>query len=338
MLIQQGGPLNLNDLVEDHLPLNTVRAPVYVGPTGDTIKMKIIDLASHYSALPDDPIQPIHDSTTYQMMYNYLNNHRLSRAPGECFLYSNLGVSFLGVVVTHTLGNIIDTLFNQKISNPFGMSDTRICLNPEQEHWRATGYDLKGDSVGYFKDSWLAFYASGGLYTTIKDFMKYLEFNMGLSNLGMQDVLDSAHKIRRVSNDTCIKPQSTGRVGLVWQMGILNEQTDPDFYFTWKDGGVPGFVSFICFADNDSINLQTGVVMIANQSIACDMLAKDILRYLNSDTTSGITQVSGNVPESFKLYQNYPNPFNPVTKIKFDIPQDVSRETLASRSGQDVRL
>jgi len=69
--------------------------------------------------------------------------------------------------------------------------------------------------------------------------------------------------------------------------------------------------------------------MIANQSTACDKLAIDILRYLNSDTTSGITQVSGNVPESFKLYQNYPNQFNPVTKIKFDIPQDLRRETLA---------
>jgi len=281
MLIQQDGPLNLNDLVEDHIPLSTVRAPVYVSPTGDTIKMKILDLATHYSALPDDPIQPIHDSTTYQMMYSYLNNHRLFRPPGECFLYSNLGVSFLGVVVTHTLGNIIDTLLIQKISNPLGMPGTRISLNAEQEYRRATGYNTNGDSVGYFKNSWPAFYAAGGLYTTIKDFMKYLEFNMGLSNIGMQNVLDSAHKIRRVTNDTCANPQSTGRVGLAWQMGILNPQIDPDFYYTWKDGGVPGFVSFICFADNDSKNLKTGVVMIVNQSTACDKLAIDILRYLN---------------------------------------------------------
>ncbi|MBK6877112.1 MAG: serine hydrolase [Ignavibacteria bacterium] len=87
MLIQNGGPLRLNDLVEDHLPLNTVRAPYYVTPGNDTVKMTILDLATHYSALPDDPIQPVNDSTTYQMMYNYLNNHRLSREPGRCFLY-----------------------------------------------------------------------------------------------------------------------------------------------------------------------------------------------------------------------------------------------------------
>jgi hypothetical protein len=34
----------------------------------------------------------------------------------------------------------------------------------------------------------------------------------------------------------------------------------------------------------------------------------------------GITPVSNEVPEEYRLYQNYPNPFNPTTKIKFSIP------------------
>jgi hypothetical protein len=33
-----------------------------------------------------------------------------------------------------------------------------------------------------------------------------------------------------------------------------------------------------------------------------------------------VQNISGTVPQDFKLYQNYPNPFNPYTKIKFDIP------------------
>lgn len=40
----------------------------------------------------------------------------------------------------------------------------------------------------------------------------------------------------------------------------------------------------------------------------------------NIGNISGITQLSGNVPENFLLHQNYPNPFNPATKIKFEIP------------------
>ncbi len=45
------------------------------------------------------------------------------------------------------------------------------------------------------------------------------------------------------------------------------------------------------------------------------------------DSIVGINSVNNIVPERYILYQNYPNPFNPVTKIKFDIPSNVKRQT-----------
>ncbi len=45
-----------------------------------------------------------------------------------------------------------------------------------------------------------------------------------------------------------------------------------------------------------------------------------------SDLNS-ITSVSTEIPKTFSLSQNYPNPFNPQTKIKFDVPANVKRET-----------
>jgi photosystem II stability/assembly factor-like uncharacterized protein len=39
------------------------------------------------------------------------------------------------------------------------------------------------------------------------------------------------------------------------------------------------------------------------------------------DTTFvlGLTQISSEIPEEFRLFQNYPNPFNPMTKLKFQM-------------------
>jgi len=42
------------------------------------------------------------------------------------------------------------------------------------------------------------------------------------------------------------------------------------------------------------------------------------------DFPVGINPVNNEIPKSFALNQNYPNPFNPTTKIRFDIPKQVS--------------
>jgi hypothetical protein len=38
----------------------------------------------------------------------------------------------------------------------------------------------------------------------------------------------------------------------------------------------------------------------------------------------GINKISDEIPVKYELHQNYPNPFNPLTKIKFDIPSNLS--------------
>ena len=75
-------------------------------------------------------------------------------------------------------------------------------------------------------------------------------------------------------------------------------------------------------------------------------------RYLNSVTrlkansqviqnfwqTVGIESIGHEIPESFRLHQNYPNPFNPSTKIRFDVPGNMSfvRLTIYDIAGKEV--
>jgi len=53
----------------------------------------------------------------------------------------------------------------------------------------------------------------------------------------------------------------------------------------------------------------------------------------------GLTQTGNETPVQYMLYNNYPNPFNPVTKIKFDIPQQSFTElTVYDIQGKEVQV
>jgi len=43
---------------------------------------------------------------------------------------------------------------------------------------------------------------------------------------------------------------------------------------------------------------------------------------IRGEHTIGIKNISSIIPEKMILHQNYPNPFNPITKFKFEIPQN----------------
>lgn len=53
----------------------------------------------------------------------------------------------------------------------------------------------------------------------------------------------------------------------------------------------------------------------------------------------GLNQTGSKMPSAFKLYVNYPNPFNPVTKIRFDIPeQSFTKLMIYDISGKEVLM
>lgn len=80
-----------------------------------------------------------------------------------------------------------------------------------------------------------------------------------------------------------------------------------------------------------TLSAGNSVTIVASQQIAKGTNHLNSVTKLKQLTTTiknfwqtiGITPISSEVPESFRLHQNYPNPFNPSTKIRFEIPLSV---------------
>ena len=79
-----------------------------------------------------------------------------------------------------------------------------------------------------------------------------------------------------------------------------------DYYFQrWNGSGVGSYTG-----TNPNVTIQNMNNVIV-QTAVFDTIAP-----------IGIQNLNTGVPQVYQLHQNFPNPFNPVTKIKFDIPQN----------------
>jgi CubicO group peptidase (beta-lactamase class C family) len=286
----------------------------------DTFRIRLIDLATHYSALPHHPpanyVEP--PNYTVELLLKFLGSNLphyhvrpLPFQPGTQWQYSNTGFGTLGVVMERISGMSYDSLLIKIFCDSLNMPDTRVYLDSLQKTRLAYGYDSTGVTPFYLETS-PGFYGAGGNYSTMSDMIKYLAWNMGFKHTSLNELLDTLHKERNYAfGDT------TAWQGLAWQMNYLRHGL-PKKYI-WKDGQSEGYTSFVCWVKETN----TGVVVMSNSSIVVDPVGIDILRVLNPlPTIIGITNISGEIPEKFSLQQNYPNPFNPSTVIRYSLSEN----------------
>jgi hypothetical protein len=106
----------------------------------------------------------------------------------------------------------------------------------------------------------------------MNDMVKYLAWNMGLTNSNLNNLLDTLHAVRDTTT------HATSWQGLAWQMNSLGPQSP--YKYIAKDGATTGYCSFICFVPET----KTGVVVLANnfdKSTPFDKIGVEILRILN---------------------------------------------------------
>ncbi len=257
LLAQQvkAGTVRLGDPLQNYLP-EGIEAPGYNGK-----EITLDDLVAHRSGLPRDI-----DTDSIAGMYAWLNQYRLTRAPGDEYVYSNVGYALLGDILARKAGTDFNSLEYQAVSQPLGLSDTAEHLDTDESRRMAHGYTYDGSPAQYMPDSG-AMSSAGYMRSTLKDMTRFLMDNMQPGSTPLAEEIQAAQQVQAEGKDP-----GTG-TGLGWDIehvGTPNERI-------YKGGTTYGFTSYISFMRDGS----SGFVLLTNGMYA-DTLVPPMLRILST--------------------------------------------------------
>ncbi|KAJ0380584.1 hypothetical protein COL26b_001291 [Colletotrichum chrysophilum] len=196
----QASQIKGSDPVTKYLPQlkeGAVKAPEnnssHVVPW-DTITVE--DLASHLSGIGGDNL------------ISGLNKKPLVFRPHTTPIYSNLGISLLGLVVEAATNKTYAVILNETILKPLGLTNTSV-TGPVQDSW---GFIPKGEPT--WKGDLGVYTSAGGIYTNTRDML-----NFGTAILSEKLSIDSKSWLKPKSFTT----SSGYSIGAPWE--ILSSTT-----------------------------------------------------------------------------------------------------------------
>jgi CubicO group peptidase (beta-lactamase class C family) len=238
MSLVDDGTLSLDDRASDYLP--------YL--TGEKANITIRQLMSHTAGFPGE--FPLADpcladsSDTLDHCAQQLAKVPLQAAPGSAFIYSGADMQIAGRIAEVASGKDWQTLFQERIAEPLGMT--------------STDYQYKGPTRNPR--------ISGGARSTASDYMRFLTM------IGQRGIYNGRRLLSEEAVDTMLADQ-TGGVPIVvspfqrtrgeYRYGIGNWVENPDKGWRGEVNssiGVAGWTPFI----DASRNLQ---VVVGMQSI-----------------------------------------------------------------------
>lgn len=257
------GKLSLTDPITKYLPDSIARNPVLKNIT-------LLSLSNHTSGLPNlpgnfasqkpyDRLNP-YKNYTKQLLYSYLKNCALSSNPGEKYVYSNLGVGLLGVILEQVSGKNFEQLVSDIICTPLQMKSTVQHLYPMISTRFTAVYDDDAKQTPAWDFDVLA--PAGSLKSTVNDMLLYAKANITKSDTRLSKAFELTHHIT-FNTDT--------KVGLAWHVIAVN---GVNYYF--HNGGTYGSSSFLAFNAEKNVAL----VILSNASASTDILGSSILKAL----------------------------------------------------------
>ncbi|GAA5506202.1 serine hydrolase domain-containing protein [Novipirellula caenicola] len=143
----------------------------------------VLEIATHRSGLPRlaDNMPSLHTANPYSdytsaLAHEFLSSHSLRRAPGDKYEYSNLAFGLLGHWIGRKAGKDYDELLQQRLTNPLGMPDTRVVLNPAQTAKLATPYDAQKQPTSNWDFADMP--GAGGIRSSIVDMLQFAQVHL----------------------------------------------------------------------------------------------------------------------------------------------------------------
>jgi D-alanyl-D-alanine-carboxypeptidase/D-alanyl-D-alanine-endopeptidase len=175
--LRDEGRLSLDAPISDFVP----ELRHLVGVTRDAPPITVRMLLTHASGLAYDDYwgKAVYDTSPEELTRLLESGVVLSHAPGARYQYSNLGYAILGRIVERVTGMRFQDYATQRILHPLGMTASGWGPGEVPAGRLALGYWRDGDHLrpeGNASDG--AFMAAGGLYTSVRDYARYVAFNL----------------------------------------------------------------------------------------------------------------------------------------------------------------
>jgi CubicO group peptidase (beta-lactamase class C family) len=238
-------------------PAQTYAPAGMVLPKRGGKEITLANLSEQNSGLPRMPTNftpasadnPYADYSLAQLN-DFLAHYELPRDIGSTFEYSNLGVGVLGNLLANRAGKSYETLVQERVLRPLGMTMSGITLTPAMQKAMARGHTQTGDVAANWDLPTLA--GAGALRSNMTDMLKFLDANLGPPKNDLERAMRDAQAPRAPTD------QPNMQVGLNW----LSLKTKSGVEIVLHDGGTGGFGSFIGFDPKRGV----GVVLLGNRT------------------------------------------------------------------------
>lgn len=250
------GELELDEPVKNYLPELT-RFPEYQGQ-----QITFRNLADHTSSLPTwVDYEDLYDGTEKNVgcdrrcvpkMKTFLENYQLTHPIDSQWEYGNFAYGLLGHILGSIKGVCIEQLMKEYIWDELGMTD--IYNNIPQDYTNiAMPHDENGNTVPFLNLEY-CYRGSGGSKANLKNMMKYLKANMGLTETTLYPAMQLARKPTNSLGEML-------ETGLGWR--ITDYIKSKNSHLILKTGGTWGSNAIIAFVPEQ----QIGVVILFNSSV-----------------------------------------------------------------------